>query len=119
MMYDIKKQPVWVQDEITGLERQIGTLEGKLEEARKNKELIGYAGHLNWDRPVGVELDLDDIETHEQGTAVHFKTGGHTYISVRQTRGDQSVIEVYSSDRPLLIEPRASNVVSIKQRERD
>ena len=115
MSYDMKKQPKWVQEEVKSLDRKIESLEREVKELRTN-EVTDYAGNLKWDRPVGLELTWSEVETLPQGTRVHFKQGNRReYITVHQTAHDQNLIEIYSSGGSLVIQPKASNVVTVTQ----
>jgi len=115
MSYDLTKQPKWVQDEIDTLERRIETLEGEVKELRIN-ETVEYAGSLKWDRPVGLEVKWYEVESMPPGTRVHFKQGNkREYITVHQQKANPGVIEVYSSGGKLIVQPEASNVITVTQ----
>lgn len=112
-MYDITKQPIWVQEEIASLERRLAAAEKQVAELL-GEHVVQYGGDLDWDRPVGIEQTWQEIETLPQGTAVYFKQR-RGYISIRQEGHDQNVLRIMSSGRPLVIKPEVSNVITVKQ----
>lgn len=120
-MYDLTKQPVWVQEEVAGLERQVQRLEREVKELRTD-EVIDYPADLTWNRPVGIELSKGPsprlIETLPQGTSVYFKQsrrGG--YIEVRQERHNQNELRIMTGGGRLVIQPEVSNVVVVTIKE--
>jgi hypothetical protein len=120
MMYELSKQPKWVQEEVASLERRVRELEQEVAELRSD-EVIQFAGDLKWERPIGIDLpkSYGIIETLPQGTHVYLKTGWRgEYFTVTHRRHDMNVIEVRHNMGPLSVQPVVSNVINIKQEER-
>jgi hypothetical protein len=123
MRHDISKQPQWVQDEVTGLERQVASLKAELADVL-GAYVVDYPDALTWDRPLGIASSKASyprtIETLPQGTSVYFKQRSHGgYIEVRQQRHDQNEIRIQTGGGRLEICPEVSNVIIVKIKERD
>jgi hypothetical protein len=108
MRHDISKQPQWVQDEVTGLERQVASLKAELADVL-GAYVVDYPDALTWDRPLGIASSKASyprtIETLPQGT--------------RQERHDQNEIRIQTGGGRLEICPEVSNVIIVKIKERD
>jgi hypothetical protein len=117
MMYDLTKQPKWVQDEVASLEREITRLKLEVRELRSD-ELVEYPDDLKWKRPIGIEVDKWNrgIETLPQGSSVYFKQQ-RGYIEVIQCRHDQNHLQIRSSGRRLIVRPEVSNVIDVTTEE--
>jgi hypothetical protein len=119
-VYDLTKQPKWVQEEIASLKSRLRDSEHRLATLKKLAKITtGYAGDMEWSRPVGVEVNIDDMRTYPQGTRVSFKQGRRRgYITVRQLAHDLDTLEIYSAEGRLQVVPKSGNVIEVTGMER-
>jgi hypothetical protein len=115
-MYDITKQPIWVQDEIASLERQLETAQKRIAEL-ETEDVVTYGADLGWSRPVGFQLQHSDkIMTLPQGTTVYFKQR-RGYVQIRQKSHDMNRLQIMTASRRLQIRPEVSNVIEVTMEE--
>lgn len=116
-MYDLDRQPKWVQDKFEQLTREKDRLLALLEAEQGGK--VDYAGRMLWTEPVGYSLPHQtDITVLPQGTSVYFKQR-HGFIQIRQQDKDMNTLGVMSVSHSLVIEPQVSNVVTIRMKRND
>jgi hypothetical protein len=112
-MFDLKKQPMWVQDKVEWLERENDRLGAEL----ALRDYIDYAGDLSPEGPSGVQRG-GEIEVQPPGAHHFFAQRDRNYIMVRQTINDPTVLEIMSMAGGLIVEPQMSNVIHIRMKER-
>lgn len=108
----IPSLPIWAQQHIARLNRKIGNLETEIAAVKEDdptSSLQLYArGYLSKARGL------------DQHAALEWNIDGHEKIRVTlKDRGRESVLEIMGVNGPIVVRPRASNVVEVGMLDRE